>query len=309
MRILAVAAGLVAVALAVQPAFGAPGGGVKPGSAKDAEREVARGFAERAVDLFQQGDYQRAMDLFFEAEKHFHAPHHVLFIARAQDKLGLLLDASATYKRLVDEKLPDDAPGPFKEAQATGKAELAALDARIPTLAVGVTGSASALAHVSIDGGDIEQSAWGEPKKLDPGTHTVDARAPEVPSVRRSVTLKEGAHERLDLVLEPPPKPSLAPQLIAFGAGALGLGVGAITGAMSLGVVGDLDSRCPSRHCTPNDEADGSRAKTLGTVSTIGFIVGAAGVAAGVVIVVTRPRRAPVAMAVGPLALTVRGAF
>src|SRR4051812_10782251 len=89
-------------------------------SASAADREAARGFAEKGYELFQHGDYRRALDFFTQAEKRFHAPPHYLYIARSDAKLGMLRDALVAYRRLAEETLGSDAPGPFKEAQDQG---------------------------------------------------------------------------------------------------------------------------------------------------------------------------------------------
>ncbi len=58
-----------------------------------ADREAARTIAGKGYESFEAGDWRKAMDLFQEAEARFHAPPHLLYIARAQAKLELLLEA------------------------------------------------------------------------------------------------------------------------------------------------------------------------------------------------------------------------
>jgi hypothetical protein len=81
---------------------------------------------------------------------------------------------------------------------------------------------------------------------------------------------------------------------IAFGIGGAGLAVGAVTGVMALGKHSDLSDACPSGTCspqTPEEEArfenDVSEYHTLGTISGIGFAVGAAGIGTGIVLLLT----------------------
>ncbi len=69
---------------------------------------------------------------FEKAESKIHAPPHWLYIARSQAKLDKLVAARETYGQILAEKLPDSAPPPFREAQASAKTELAELEARIP---------------------------------------------------------------------------------------------------------------------------------------------------------------------------------
>ena len=82
---------------------------------------------------------------------------------------------------------------------------------------------------------------------------------------------------------------SILPGAIALGASAMGLGVGVVTGAMSVAKVSDLRSRCQGDHCAPADRTTADQARTLGTVSTAAFVVGGVAAAAGVLLIVLRP--------------------
>lgn len=80
----------------------------------------------------------------------------------------------------------------------------------------------------------------------------------------------------------------------AFGVGALGLGVFAVTGALALDKSNQLKSVCVGGICPPEEQQTVGTARTLGTVATIGAIVGGVGVVAGVTILaVARPGQAP----------------
>jgi hypothetical protein len=52
---------------------------------------------------------------------------------------------------------------------------------------------------------------------------------------------------------------------------------------MSLSSVSELSDACPTKQCADEDRDLADSARTLGNVSTAGFIVGAVGVAVGVV--------------------------
>jgi hypothetical protein len=68
---------------------------------------------------------------------------------------------------------------------------------------------------------------------------------------------------------------------IALGVGAVGLGIGIVGGAVALGAKGDLDRLCPTKANCPKGTLDS--ANTAAAVSTVGFIVGGVGIAAGVI--------------------------
>lgn len=70
----------------------------------------------------------------------------------------------------------------------------------------------------------------------------------------------------------------------AFGVGALGLGVFAVSGALALDKSNQLKSVCAGNICPPEEQSTVGTARTLGTVATIGAIAGGVGVVTGVTI-------------------------
>ena len=69
------------------------------------------------------------------------------------------------------------------------------------------------------------------------------------------------------------------PTLLA-GAGAI---VGSITGALAMSKYGAVAPQCRDNQCPPETHGDIDAGRTMGTVSTISFIVAGVGAAAGVV--------------------------
>ena len=68
-----------------------------------------------------------------------------------------------------------------------------------------------------------------------------------------------------------------------FGLAAVGAGVGAVTGIMSISKTGDIKDHCKDDKCTA-DQADAiDSATTLGNISTSAFIAGGVGAGVGVV--------------------------
>jgi hypothetical protein len=110
-----------------------------------------------------------------------------------------------------------------------------------------------------------------------------------------------------------PRKGPMLPALVAFGVGGLGLGVGAVTGLLTLGKVGDLEKNCPGQVCSKAEESRYNSAHTLATVSTVGFVIAGLGAAAGAVLLVVRPGgdAAPeqTGVLVGPGWVGARGSF
>jgi hypothetical protein len=82
----------------------------------------------------------------------------------------------------------------------------------------------------------------------------------------------------------------VAPTLIALGVGVVGLAAGTAFGVVALGKRSDLDTVCVSRACPPASKDDITALKTTSTISTVGFVVGAIGLATGIVLYVMGKR-------------------
>jgi hypothetical protein len=80
---------------------------------------------------------------------------------------------------------------------------------------------------------------------------------------------------------------------VLLGVGAAGLVTGSVTGLMAVGKKSSLD--CPDKQCPPSQHDDLDSAKTLATISTVGFGVGIAGAAVGVVLLMTGGNKAEAA--------------
>jgi hypothetical protein len=92
----------------------------------------------------------------------------------------------------------------------------------------------------------------------------------------------------------------------------VGIGVGSVTGIMTLGRGSDAKTNCPGGQCmTPQQADDAKGGKTLGTISTIAFGVGIAGAAVGVYgLFFAKPKSSTsVAVSLGPTGGGVRGTF
>jgi hypothetical protein len=83
------------------------------------------------------------------------------------------------------------------------------------------------------------------------------------------------------------------PAYAAFGVGAVGIVVGTITGILASGKKGDLDDACVNKVCPASQQDTIDSGKTLGTVSTVGFVVGAVGAVAGLVLYLTAAPSVP----------------
>src|SRR5262245_26437920 len=100
-------------------------------------KAAARAAYAEGVDLQDnKGKPAEALTRFEAAQKLFDAPTHLRHSAECQVLTGKLVEASETYETLSRKTLPAGSPDAFVQAQDQGKAELASLRPRIPTLRV-----------------------------------------------------------------------------------------------------------------------------------------------------------------------------
>lgn len=149
-----------------------------------------------------------------------------------------------------------------------------------------------------------------------------DPTAPAAPSIPPSAAADSPAPSSTTAP-QTTPAPSMfqgvpASAWIAFGAGAAGLGVGAVTGAIAIDRAGDIKGRCsPLKHCPATDQASADAAGRVADASTTAFLLGGAGVITGVVLWLVLPANKAAARAeasrvrfnVGPGLMTLEGAF
>lgn len=264
-----------------------------------AARERARPIAHDAYLRFEAGDYPAAIDLFRQAEAIYHAPPHLLFIARSQVKLGRIMDAHKSYLAVTSEKLAAYAPDAFRQAQGEAQVELAELRKRIPVVKVIIRGVDAKRVRVSIDATVVTPRPDGH--ELAPGAHTIVAEQLDGGErIVKRIALAEGARD--DVVFElTPPRPArriepappaeethslLVPSLVCFGVSAAALAAGAATGIVSLRKVEAIKERCVDNHCPPADESEADEARALGHASTVLLVVGGAALAAGVTLLI-----------------------
>lgn len=325
----------VVVIACVAPAFPAL---AQPTQAEiEASKKVAAEAANKAFDAFKDGKYEEAIAGFQKADKAFHALKFVLYIARAQAKLGKLGAAKTAYESLITEQLATYAPPEFFAAQSDAKKEIVDLLPRIPTLTIqarpGVTG-------VTLDG---QPAAIGQPLSLDPGDHLIVATGPDQRPISKKITLQE--RDAKTETLEPPavapppvvtatasasgkqaPSATLSPSSttsaavpstgsflssmplvtkVTYGVGAAGLVLGAVFGGLTLAKRGDYDALraggAGDAHAVNEAALQG---RTFGLVTDIGFLVGIAGVATGTIVWIVSPARP----APGPRGVDVAGA-
>jgi hypothetical protein len=257
----------------------------------------ARAAATEGAKAFQEGRWQDAVDLFTRAESLVHAPPHLLFLARAQVKLGRLVAARELYNKILREPLAGDAPPAFLTAREAAEAEIETIEPRLARLTIKVEGASEKPVTVTMDGRPVASALIGVSAPADPGKHELSATAEGFIAKPQTVTLAEGGQGQVLLSLVPdpnykPPAPppgdapaaapassgmasappvgsepqatSLAvPAYTAFGVGAVGLGAGILFTLQSSSKRSDADdafATCQAAgdgDCRENDPSAG----------------------------------------------------
>ncbi|AKT39950.1 hypothetical protein [Chondromyces crocatus] len=272
----------------------------------DVDRATARTLAQEGQDALDDGDFDTARDRFTRADAIIHAPTLLIGVARAQVGLGHLIEAQEAYNRILREGIAPDAPEAFTLALEEARREVLELSPRVPAVTIRVDGAHPS--QVMIDGVPIPSAAIGARRPVDPGEHTIRAIAPGHRAAEASIFLAEGTHQDVHLTLASttpeatPPRPEEAPLapprsgfpskalgLTALGVGGAGIVLGGVTGIMALARHAALTEVCPGDVCPRQHEGARDTYRTLGTLSTVGFIVGGAGIVGGSLLLLTMP--------------------
>ncbi len=193
---------------------------------------------------------------------------------------------------------------------------LAALAPRLTRIEIRLSPGAKDHAGLEVrrDGMCVDSGSWEKAIQVDPGKHVITATAPgRTPWQTEIEVIEEGSTTPLTIPpleprpvvtpppimepmrgrpparLEPPPSGSWIPGAVILGAGAVGLGIGAVTGLLATSKASDIEDTCQNDLCPPSQKEQAERAETLAMVSTVGFAAGAALAAAGTVLLVIRP--------------------
>ncbi|MFZ5895893.1 MAG: hypothetical protein ACOY0T_32860 [Myxococcota bacterium] len=291
----------------------------------DEERAGAREAATAGAEAFDAGRYQEALVYFQKAESLVHALPHLLFTARAHERLGQLVAARETYLKITREDLAPTAPKAFRDARDTARNELAALEPRVPRVSIVVQGAGDLPVRVQMNGQDVPAGLVGVPRPLDPGNYQFQAFAQGAQSTPTSLSLREGAKETVVLTLRgdlgdgstapgtttaplaagaPPPAEAPASSsgsgsglriggFIGIGVGVAGVVTGTIFALRSKSKRDEANDICSQQgmYACPESQRDhvnelDSQADSARTGAIVGFVVGGVGLATGATLLV-----------------------
>jgi hypothetical protein len=215
------------------------------------------------------------------------------------------------------------------------------VDVSMPTIVLGVKdamGNDAAAAKVTMDGEVLSDWLAGTAISLDPGVHVFVFEAAGLPPLTKQMVVRQGEKDRREVVQLLPPTPApvavlpsssptdrpvppspTTPQrrglgmqrvlaLVAGGVGVAGVAVGTVFGLESISKHDDALKACPAACTGPNGVTLWNQARSAGDLSTVGFVVGAVGLAGGAVLWFTArsSEESSVLVGLGPGALQVR---
>jgi hypothetical protein len=177
------------------------------------ERAGARAAATEGAQAFRDGKYADAADLFTRAESLVHAPPHLLYLARAQVKLGQFVKAQENYNKILRENMAANAPKAFHDAQTEAGREIKDVETHIAYVKATVKGDAKNI-KMTMDGALVPSALIGVQRPVDPGEHKFQASGDGMTSDVVAVTVKEGGRQSIEVILKPgapPPMPAAPP--------------------------------------------------------------------------------------------------
>lgn len=310
---------------------------------------AARTLGIEGVKLADAGKCDEALEKLSRAEKLHHAPTVLERLGECQINLGKVVDGTESLNRVIREDLGPSAPAPFVAAKVRAQKAFDAAKGKVAKLVVSASGPAQQDAIVvKIDGQSVSSAYLGVARPTDPGEHTVEVSAPGYKTATKKVTLTPGGNESTSFALEvdpaasnpdkggavgnggtgnggtttPPPvveQPSgmsgkTVGAIVSLTVGGLGVGTGAVFGLLAMGKKSSLDGTCVNKACPPGTQGTIDTANTFALVSTIGFIAGGVGLAAGIVFLAlpsgsSSPKSARIVPLIGPDGIGVAGQF
>jgi hypothetical protein len=305
---------------------------------------AAQALFDQAKKGMAAHDYTAACPKLEESLKLQEAVGTLLNLADCYEHQGKLASAWSKY---LDVATKARAAGQTQRARIA-RDRATALATRLSQVVVEVPAESRVEGlEVRRDGTVVGEAEWGVQIPADAGPHTISASAPGRKPWSLTVDLPDGAATSRATVppLQPLPPPAEAKGpdaatatpterpakatvergsgasaqrvagVVVAVVGAVGVGVGGAFGILSILKHTTVSQECGPKYCPSNEGTDASRdAITYGNVSTVAFIAGGVGLAAGLTLWWTAPGsaegREPAAqLVVGPNNMAIRGTW
>lgn len=280
-----------------------------PAQAQD-RATTASELYQRGRDDMQAGRLKKACPALAKSHELDPRPETLFTLAECENKAGRIGSAARHYRDYLRyySMLTPDLQAQQKGRDAICLEALKAIEPKVPKLTLVLPPEAPPATVVKRDGKAVDRSALGRPVLVDPGEHVVTVQPPDQPEHEMRVTLGLSESRRVVLELAPStsndsapvaePAPEEPPEggsalrtagLVVGGVGLAAVVAGAITGGLAMAEYGTAEDNCNGTVCNEDGLDAIDRTRPLGNASTALFVVGGAGLAAGVLMFVLAP--------------------
>ncbi|HEX7604408.1 MAG TPA: hypothetical protein VF316_22470 [Polyangiaceae bacterium] len=272
------------------------------------DQALAQTLFDEAVQLMDHGKYGDACPKLAESQKLDPGGGTLLNLGLCREKEGKLASAWVAYNASLSQAIKDHRT----EREATARQRIGIIEGSLAKIVVLVSAGARATPglEVLLDGTPVRAAAWGLVTPIDRGSHVLVATAPGkqpwksvlvVPSDGLSVQAE--VPELLDAKAAAPSAPSVVEKpatgmaLQVFGGwvsisvGGAILVAGSILGGIAIDRRKQSDAECPNERCTQRGVDLNEQAKTFAWLADVGIGIGIAGVGAGIVLLLTAPKK------------------
>lgn len=300
---------------------------VRAEDASATETAAARALAVEGLKLAQANNCAEALPKLERAEKLYHSSVVASRLGECYVSVGRLVEGTEILRKVLREPQPADATPALTKALDRAQKTLDAATPRIAALTIkiaavqdmrvkldgNVVPSALLDSEVPADPGEhsIEVTAPGflksgsrlsvseGEKKSVTLTLSRDPNAPVAPppvvaapvSGAGPVVAGSSTEPTPLAAAGPRPVPASAPNrtaaYVSLGFGVAGVATGGVLGYLTMTQKKDLEGQCPGGVCSPSQQDALDSAKRMGTLSTIAFGVGGAGLLLGTVLFFT----------------------
>ncbi len=264
-----------------------------------------------------------------------------LELGKTQAQLGQIVEARDTLLSVVRIPVVAGEPEKYPVAREEAKKLAEQLEPKLASLKIVLTKvPAGATAKILVDGVEIHAATVGLTRKHNPGSHEIVVVVGKVEK-KETVELVEGETKELNFEfgkepeapppeakdphdepppLKEPPPAEPAPRVLGplfyggYGAAAVFLAGGAVTGILAFSKASAAKEGCVDGKCPPSTHEALDSSRTFGTVSTVAFALCGAGLLVGTIgLFQSKTPDAPPATSwrlhVGPGSLGVSGRF
>jgi hypothetical protein len=225
-----------------------------------------------------------------------------------------LAEAAERFRAATRLSDPEGDPAVHEKAQRDAQAAYDQLIPRVPRMSVFVSGVEPDAVAIQIDGKPMPPELEGFAQAANPGEHVIVGTLGDQVVTQR-VTLVERATAPVVVDLEFEARPETEPQpepvtdegstgspgrarsrplrtagFIGLAIGGGGLAVGGVTGAMAASEDSQLADDCGDEGCPMERHDDLDTFERLRTLSTVSFVIGVTGIAAGVTLLAIEPK-------------------